>query len=292
MRMPMRSLAVLLAGLLLTQPLSTGCASTGSDAAAAESRTASAAAAAAPAPAPKLPTCYLSNVSKADRFADADYSSWMLGDGIRQADPEKLYARMKSAADSKEQYKALYFSRLITDAAPDLPGAWTNRAAFAEALGLLVEANLSKANALPGASRVAVPGGMLPGIVLSHRPVTLSDWAAAMSLMADDTSAREGFAVVAVRDDVTGIEEVQGENPQVTGKPISLDDLLANAFVLRNADPMKEHNTRGGMLALGIAMAALGGMSAGLGDAATAATASAAATNAIADSSQVMSHWK
>ena len=295
MRMPTRFLAVLLAALLLTQPLSTGCASSGPDTAApkaSQASTASAGPVTAGPPPPPLPACYLGNVNKADRFADADYSTWMLGNGLRQAPPEKLFERMKAAADSKEQYKALYFSRLITDAAPNLSGAWTNRAAFADALGLGGEANLSRANSDSGNSRVIVHGGMLPGTTLSHRPTTLSDWAAAMSLLADDTAAREGSAVVAVRDDVTGVEEVQGENPQVNGRPISLDDLLANAFVLKNADPMKEHNTRGGMLALGIAMAALGGVSAGLGDAASAAAASTAATNAISDSSQVMSHWK
>ena len=276
MRMPTRFLAVLLAALLLTQPLSTGCASSGPDTAApkaSQASTASAGPVTAGPPPPPHPASDPGKVNKADRLADADYSTWMLGNGLRQAPPEKLFERMKAAADSKEQYKALYFSRLITDAAPNLSGAWTNRAAFADALGLGGEANLSRANSDSGNSRVIVHGGMLPGTTLSHRPTTLSDWAAAMSLLADDTAAREGSAVVAVRDDVTGVEEVQGENPQVNGRPISLDDLLANAFVLKNADPMKEHNTRGGMLALGIAMAALGGVSAGLGDAASAAAA-------------------
>jgi len=266
-----------------------GCASStpSSGAHAVESQTA--------APRNAYPSCVTSSIDNGSRFEDPDYFGLMVGDALARATPERLFERMKAAAAQGETYKALYLSRLLTAASPELSGGWANRAALAGSLGLSREQAAAASNAgKPVGEQVAVPPSFVPGVPIAHRPASLGDWAAAMSLLADDTAVREGGAtLVAVRDDVSGLQTVNdGESRYAVSKPMTLDDLLPNSFVLLAPHAMSEHNTDGGKMALSIFMAAMGGVSAAYGNSANSAALSESAGRLAGESTVVASHWK
>src|SRR5688572_3823910 len=140
-----------------------------------------------------------------DRFRDAAYARLFAGDGLRSSDPQTIFQRMMAAAKQGETHKALYLARLFTAAKPDLAAGWTNRAQLADSLGFDAEAAASRANASDGANR-PIPPTALPG-AMKTRPASLADWAAALALVADDVAVKEGpHALVAVRDDLSGVE--------------------------------------------------------------------------------------
>lgn len=241
------------------------------------------------------PACVVASVEKGSRFDDADYFDLMAGAGVAAAPPERLFERMKAAADRGETYKALYLARLLTASSPGLSGGWANRAALAGSLGLSGEQAAAATNAGKAiGEQVAVPASFVPGVAIAHRPASLPDWAAAMSLLADDSALRDGgAALLAVRDDVSGLRTVaDGDSRYAVGKPIAIDDLLPNSFVLLNAKAMSQHNTDGGKLALSIFMAAMGGMSAAYGNTANSAALSESAGRLAGESTVVASHWK
>ena len=192
-----------------------------------------------------------------DRFRDAAYVNLLAGDGMRSGDPQIIFQRMTAAANRGETYKALYLARLFTVVKPDLRSGWTNRAQLAASLGLEAESVASRANANTGDNRPIAPSA-LPGM-LKARPATLSDWAAALALVADDVSAKEGpHTLVAVRDDLSGLdvpskEEIErgGRGPWATSKPVQVEHVLTNLFVMPQATPMDKKSMKGGMFGLG-----------------------------------------
>jgi len=192
-----------------------------------------------------------------ERFRDERYLRLLAADGLRTADPQAVVERMRAAATRGELYKGLYLSRVFTAAKPELPAGWTNRARLAASLGFDAEAAASQRNAeAPGSA--AVPAAALPG-KLKVRPATLSDWAAALALVADDVAATEGaHAIVAVRDDLSGLTPASDDDvaqekrgPWATAKPVQVEHVLTNLFVLRQATPMDKKSMKGGLFALG-----------------------------------------
>jgi len=231
----------------------------------------------APAPPPTgFPASALSLIPGSDRLTDEAYARLVSGDALLQVDPKILYQRMTTASFNGENYKALYFARIITARVPDNAAAWSNRSQLAASLGLNAEAQAAKQNADNPAGRVAVPGEVLPGLGRLVAPATLADWAGAMSLMADDLGAVNGApSVVAVRDNTFGVEVVTGESgPETVDRPLLLDGILLNAFTLTQAEPMNPKRVNAGFLIAGI-FAGLGGMTGSyLGDANMAARGS------------------
>ena len=192
-----------------------------------------------------------------ERFRDERYLRLLAADGLRKADPQALVERMRAAATRGEIYKALYLARVFTAVKPELPAGWTNRGRLAASLGFDAEAAASQRNAeAPGSA--SVPSAALPG-KMKVRPATLSDWAAALALLADDVAATEGaHAIVAVRDDLSGLspasdDDVARENrgPWATAKPVQVEHVLTNLFVLKQATPMDKKSMKGGLFALG-----------------------------------------
>ena len=204
-----------------------------------------------------FPEIFFTSFPEHDRFRDAAYARFLAGEGLRSADPQTIVLRMLAAAKQSETYKALYLARLVTSANPDLAAAWANRAQLALALGFEAEAAASKANAADGGNR-PLPPVALPG-TMKTRPTTLADWAAALALVADDVAALEGRgALVAVRDELSGIQaaandaiEASQRGPWATAKPVQVDHVLPNLFVMPKATPMDKKSMRGGMFALG-----------------------------------------
>jgi hypothetical protein len=211
----------------------------------------------ASAPGATLPESFLRAFPEYDRFRDAAYLQLVAGDGIRGADPSAIFQRMAAAAERGHIYKALYFARLFTTVKPDLGAGWSNRAKLAAALGFEAEASASRTNAAGGGNQ-PVPPSALPGL-LTVRPATLTDWAAAMALVADDVSAKEGqHALVAVRDDLSGVQIAAAEDiqraqrgPWAAAKPVQIDHVLTNLFVMPRATPMDKKSMKGGLFALG-----------------------------------------
>jgi hypothetical protein len=92
---------------------------------------------------------------------------------------------------------------------------------------------------------------------------------------------------------VSGLQTVNdGESRYAVSKPMTLDDLLPNSFVLLAPHAMSEHNTDGGKMALSIFMAAMGGVSAAYGNSANSAALSESAGRLAGESTVVASHWK
>ncbi len=233
----------------------------------------------------------------------------MLGDGIRSAPPRALFERMKAAADEGENYKALYLARVLTDVAPELAGAWSNRATLAGSLGLTGEQAAAQQHADQPSAKVVVPAEFLPGRTLPARPVSLPDLAGAMTLLADDMRAREGIGVVAaVKDDVSGAyvrtihydawdDESLGHRDAhdesfAAAMPPRLIDILPNAFVLHDVHAMAEHDRNGGAFAGALLLGALAGASAGMGDSSSSSSASAASDALMRESGKVVSRLK
>jgi hypothetical protein len=244
------------------------------------------------------PVTLLKAAPELDRFADPAYFKMLAADGLRSSDPKALYDRIVAATKAREGYKALYLSRLFTELEPANQIGWTNRAQLASALGFQAEAAAARANAASGAP-ASFAGGALPG-VFKVRPTTLSDWAAAVALMADDTFAREGRPMVlSVLDNLSGVqvpatEEVQRQarGPWVTAKPIQLHDVLPNVFAMPTATPMDKKSMKGGLFALGALAMAGSAYSQFSGVADSAAALSELSGNAMARAFEVASDFK
>lgn len=237
------------------------------------------------------------------RFAEGAYSRLMLGDGLRSAPSEALFARSKAAHEAGELYKAFYLARLLNQAAPDLTGAWSNTAALAEALGLPqrdVEAYRARAE---GKHDLPIPSGLLPGAKLTVRPSSLGDWAAAMSLLADGTASVEGpEALVALVDTVSGIQPQSYVSPlhgQVEHfalpAPIRLEHVLPNVFALRDAKAMSKKGMGfGGWMSLvaGAALSYAAVSNAPYMDPASLAQTNRLAASALSNAFAVNSDWQ
>jgi len=233
-----------------------------------------------------------------DRFRDPDYFKALASDGLRAVDSKVLFERIAAATRANETYKALYLSRLFNAAHPDNRTGWTNRARLAASLGFVKEAAAAQANADAGSTDPIV-GSALPG-TFRVRPTTLADWAAAMALAADDTTARENRPIVmAVRDDLSGVsvpsaEEVQHLNrgPWVDAKPIQVDHVLPNLFAMPEATPMDRKSINGGMFALGMLATVGSSYATHIGATESALTFSELSGNAMAKASEVPSVYK
>jgi hypothetical protein len=233
-----------------------------------------------------------------DRFHDPKYFNMVASDGLLTADSKALFERIAAATRSGEGYKALYLSRLFTDAQPNNRTGWSNRARLAASLGFVKEAAAAQANA-EAESAEPIVGTALPG-TFKVRPTTLSDWAAALALAADDTTAREGRPIVmAVRDDLSGVnvpsaEEVERRNrgPWVNAKPIQVDHVLPNLFAMPEAKPMDRKSINGGMFALGMLATVSSSYATHIGAADSALTFSELSGNAMAKAFEVPSEFK
>jgi hypothetical protein len=249
-------------------------------------------------PAATFPETFLKTSPELRRFADPAYFKMLAADGIRTSDPKALFQRIAAATQAGEAYKALYLSRLFTELQPDNRVGWTNRAKLAASLGFEAEAAAARANAETGSTR-SLAGMALPGID-KPRPSTLADWAAALALVADDTTSREGRAVVlAVRDDLSGVsvasaQEIEREarGPWATAKPVQLEDVLPNLFAMPQATPMDRKSMKGGMFALGALALAGSAYSSSVGAADSAATLAGLYGTAMASAYEVPSDFK
>jgi hypothetical protein len=189
------------------------------------------------------------------RFNNQHYfRAFATDDVLRTAEPVAVWARLKSAADAGKNHKALLLARLFTQMQPESAAGWKNRSALAATLGLAEEAALSQANAEHPAQRVPVPGGFLPGRAFRVRPATLDDWAAAVVLLGDDVwQATGGQALVAIRDDVSGVEVITPDGATdggyVVAKRLRLHDVGQNLFATRRSQPMKQKSSSAGWTA-------------------------------------------
>jgi len=245
-----------------------------------------------------FPETFLKTSPQLQRFADPAYFRMLVADGIRTSEPKALFERLAAATRAGEAYKALYLSRLFTELQPDNKVGWTNRATVAASLGFTAEAAAAQAKAETGSTQ-PLAGAALPGTV-EARPKTLADWAAAVALIADDTNAREGRAVVlAVRDDLSGVsvataEAIERENrgPWATAMPVQLEDVLPNLFAMPQATPMDRKSRKGGMFALGALALAGSAYSSSVGAADSAATLAGLYGNAMASAYNLPSDFK
>jgi hypothetical protein len=257
-------------------------------------------------PAAAFPACYTRSAVGAGRFEDQRYYGLMAADGLRSSPPQALFARSTAAAKSGELYKALFFARLLTKAAPDRPAVWTNAAAIADQLSLSKEAAGYRAHAI-GAAAGSLVSELLPGAPIPRRPKTLSDWAAAVSLMSDNLAAIDGpQALASLKDAVSGMQVNHGPS-QISGRgvvqwaepvPIRLDDVLPNVFALRDARAMAQRGVGWGNILLATyatASAAAGAAFAGTNpyyNPAANANLSAASGEAVAQAFAQTGRWK
>ena len=199
------------------------------------------------------PRCVTDKVTSGSRFADPQYFALMASNGLRSLPPKTISNRMKVAGENGENYKALFFARLLTDLVPDNRAVWANRSALAGALGLTGEAAACGEKSQTPEAPVKVPLELLPGRVAA-RPSTLSDWAAALALMADGVAQHDSTALVAIKDDVSGIEPVlpgsEEGKPSARALPIRVEDVAPNLFVLRDAKAMFTKSVNKGQMAL------------------------------------------
>jgi hypothetical protein len=202
---------------------------------------------------PAFPQCLVTKLASGSRFAEAPYFALMAASGLRALPPKTISNRMKAAGENGENYKALFFARLLTDAVPDNRAVWANRAALAGALGLAAEAAACGEKSQTPDAPVPVPSELLPGRVAA-RPSTLADWAAALAMMADGVAQREGGGLVAIKDDVSGIEPVipssEEGKPSARALPIRVEDVAPNLFVLREPKAMFTKSVNKGQMAL------------------------------------------
>jgi hypothetical protein len=201
-----------------------------------------------------VPANALSLVPGSERLADESYARLVAGEALRQVDPKILYQRMTTASQNGENYKALYFARILTARMTDNAAAWTNRAQLAESLGLTAEAQASRKNAENPAAPTQVSGEVLPGMGRMVAPSTLADWAAAMSLMADDLSAKvTPGTVVSVKDNLFGTDVVEGPSGAETkDRPLLVHGIVPNTFAMTHAEPMNTKHVNVGALMAGI----------------------------------------
>ena len=250
------------------------------------------------APLSTFPGTFLKTSPDLARFAEPAYFKTLAADGLRSSDPKALFQRIVAATQAGQAYKALYLSRLFTELQPDNRVGWTNRAKVAASLGFDAEAAAAQANAETGTTR-PLSGAALPGIVKA-RPSTLADWAAALALISDDTTAREGRPVViAVRDDLSGVSvasaqeiERQGRGPWANAKPVQIEDVLTNLFAMPQATPMDGKSVKGGMFALGALALAGSAYTSSVGAADSAATLAGLYGAAMASAYEVPSDFK
>lgn len=255
-----------------------------------------------------FPETLMHTVQAGHRFADPGYFHLMAGDGLRSVDPRALYARLQSAVQAKEKYKALYFATIFTQVQPASPAGWSNRAALAETFGLSSEAALCRKNAADPAHAQTVSSTLLPGSALRYRPVSLPDWAAALALVADSVAGKGGaHSLLAFRDDVSGIhqatqQEIADANasaqsaglpptgPWAIAEPARLQDVLANIFLLQSGKPMNyRFESRGGAFTAGL-LAAVSGLDAAYNPA-QAQAAAQLAQEETQRASQIPSHY-
>ncbi len=190
---------------------------------------------------------------------DSDTANVLMLDTLLEAKPDRLFAGMQRAAAGGELYKALLYSRVLTAKSDTTPEAWEARARIAGALDFPYEAEQARAHASAkgtgiGTKPVEEP---LPSARLASKaPASLADWASSLEIVAGSDSAW-GWprAVVAIRDDVSGI------SAEGVGKPVQADHVLPNIFVLTDGSTFREKGPNG----MGIALVALGALSAGLG---------------------------
>ena len=206
------------------------------------------------------PSCIAQKLDAGSRFEDAKYFALMASDGLRSLPPKLIFNRMKVASERGETYKALFLARILSDLAPGNRAVWGNRAALAGALRLTGEAAACSERAHTLDAKVTVPSDLLPGRIAA-RPTTLSDWAAALAMMADGVAQHEPAApLVAIKDDVSGIEPVmpsyEGAKPSARALAIRLEDIAPNAFILRDAKAMFTKSVNKGMLAVALLSAA------------------------------------
>ncbi len=245
-----------------------------------------------------FPSLFVSTSADLQRFGDAAYYRMLAADGIASSDPKALFARIAAATQAGESYKALYLSRIFTVVQPDNSTGWENRATLAAALGFEAEAAAARANA-SSASPAPISGSALPGS-FKVRPATLNDWAAALAMVADDTTAREGRpVVVAVADNLSGVAvpsnaaiEEAGRGPWVDPKPVQVEDVLTNLFAMPQATPMDRKSMKGGLFALGALAMAGSAYSSATGVASTAAQLAEVSGNVMARAFEVPSELK
>lgn len=237
------------------------------------------------------------------RFQNAEYYKLFMHDGIKSSDPKVLYGVMQDAATAGENYKALYLARIFTEMKPDLAAGWNNRAALANSLGLRDEAAACAIRVTDPTSKLPIPLSVLPGSGLKVKPVTFADWAAAMALVGDSLAAHNGERdVVAVRDDISGLNMADLERvrkndadlvaagltptgPYATVRPLQVEAVGANLFVLKNPDPMSYTTVKKMKMFGAFAMAMASGYT---GD----ATGAQAAGQMMGDAMEVESNYK
>jgi hypothetical protein len=249
-----------------------------------------------------FPVGVYSAIEGADRFQPPAYFEFFLRDGIKRADAHAIFECAQTAAKNRENYKALFLMRVFTQIKPDLPAAWINRAALAQSLGLPDEAAASAVHANNPTISAPVPLGVVPGVGLSVRPTTLADWAAALALVGDSVSAKEGDRVlVAVRDDLSGLtladpdkvresdqelinDGLSPMGPYAIANPLTAEVIPANLFVLEHARPMSYSTVQKGKMFAAFLMSALSGY--------TQNTQGAAAAGQLAgDATEVASYY-
>jgi hypothetical protein len=231
----------------------------------------------------------------------------MLGGGLKSTSSKVIFERMSTAANSKENYKALYFARIFTQLEPQMAAGWANRAALANALNLKEEAKACAAKAADPNSSVQVPLDSLPGQI-SVQPTSLADWAAAMALLADGTATKTGRnSIVAVRDDISGIqvptaEEVKEndeelvelglppDGPWSAPAPIRLNQVGPNSFVLDKPEAMHYKTVKKGTMFGAMVMAGLAGY-AGASNPVASAMDSELAGKMASDATNVANHY-
>lgn len=195
-----------------------------------------------------LPACFVKGTKGAERLGDPMYVRMMAGEGLLSVAPPALFGRIKAAMNNGERYKALYLSRLLARMTPNNAAVSQNIDAISGSLGF--SASVTRAATLSN----RVPSEPLPGTAFKIRPSSLADWAAAVSLVADELADTEGrYSLVALKDSLSGIQvrQMQFDDP-VRGpralvwaepKPLLLDSILSNLFSIHQARAMAEKGT-------------------------------------------------
>lgn len=208
---------------------------------------------------------YLAVVDGA-RFSQPEYFRLLASDGLRQADPQTLFALIQKASAGGETYKALYLSWLFTEIKPELAGGWTNRGAIAQSLGLDDEARACAERAADvSAAAKPIPPTLLPERIKA-RPKTLHDWAAAIALVSESLAFRSGGnSFVAIKDSVSGValsgidrnDLERGASPYVIPEPLLLEHIASNMVQIVDAKPMSYRTMSTGKLIGGLLLGGL-----------------------------------
>jgi hypothetical protein len=192
---------------------------------------------------------------------DSDTANVLMLDTLLEAKQDRLFEAMQRAASGGELYKALLYSRVITGMSGAGPEVWEARARIASALDFPHEAEQAHMRAsaqggAPAGKQKPVEEPLPSAHLASKSPSSLADWAASLEIVSGSDSAwGRSHAVVAIRDDVSGI------SAEGRGEPVRADHVLPNLFVLTDGSTFREKGPSG----MGIALVALGALSAGLG---------------------------